>query len=123
MICHLAIGMYPAAIVNSLLSQGIEIIVVVIAVVVEAGGAIIATLDDMPRYARYDQTGTTRHMRYLYQDRSSVVMVDAWTRRVCQSREYRRVRKPWKRGLSPICHTSSRHITVRITTGVLPNST
>jgi hypothetical protein len=76
MICHLSIGMYSAAIFNSLLSQGVEL-VLVIAVFVEAGSAIISTLDNMPGYARYDETGTARHLRYLCQGRSSAVIMDA----------------------------------------------
>ena len=60
MIRHQAVGMYTAAIFGSLLVQGLKVELVV-ADVVEAGAAIISSLEDMPGYAGYDQAGTTWH--------------------------------------------------------------
>jgi hypothetical protein len=64
MIRHQAIGMYTAAIFGGLLIQGIKVERVV-AVIVEAGAAIIFALDDMPGYAGYDQADTTWHSGFL----------------------------------------------------------
>lgn len=83
MIGHQAICMYPAVVLNSLLGEGIEV-VLVITVIIEAGAMVVAPLDDMPGYARDNKTGTSRHSIHLCQNDSGVSIVDARVGMVCQ---------------------------------------
>jgi hypothetical protein len=64
MIRHQHIGMYSTARFIRLLSQHIQIAMVIIGCI-KTGAAIIAVLKDMPRDTRYRQTRSSRHVDLL----------------------------------------------------------